>query len=130
MSGWKSLSRSWSKRWASCLVFGEKPLRPTKSRCAQRTEQRFRWISDWWRKYAAHQVSDVAATDPQDSLESSQLVAAALKLWHQGGAAAGDLRFWAPHAEMFDSPKAYALVIEALLDRKTLLVEWPCSCIG
>lgn len=95
-----------------------------------RTEERFRWISDWWRKYAAHQVSDVAATDPQDSLESSQLVARALRLWHQGGAAAGDLKFWAPHADMFDSPKAYALVIEALLDRRdfvggmALLVHW------
>ncbi|MEQ1825518.1 MAG: hypothetical protein ABL921_06210 [Pirellula sp.] len=95
-----------------------------------RTEQRFRWISDWWRKYAAHQVSDVSATDPQDALESSQLVATALKLWHQGGAAAGDLKFWAPHADMFDSPKAYALVIEALLDRRdfvggmALLVHW------
>lgn len=95
-----------------------------------RTEERFRWISDWWRKYAAHQVSDVNATDPKESLESSKLVATALRLWHQGGAAAGDLRFWAPHAEMFDSPKAYALVIEALLDRKdfvggmALLVHW------
>ncbi len=94
------------------------------------TEQRFRQISDWWRKYAAHEVSDVSATDPQDSLESSQLVARALRLWHQGGAAAGDLKFWAPHADMFDSPKAYALVIEALLDRRdfvggmALLVHW------
>jgi hypothetical protein len=97
---------------------------------SKKTEERFRWISEWWRKYAAHQVSDVGATDPQDSLESSQLVARALRLWHQGGAAAGDLKFWAPHADMFDSPKAYALVIEALLDRRdfvggmALLVHW------
>lgn len=96
----------------------------------KRTEERFQTISDWWRKYAAHQVSDVAATDSQDSLESSQLVARALRLWHQGGAAAGDLKFWSPHADLFDSPKAYALVIEALLDRRdfvsgmALLVHW------
>lgn len=95
-----------------------------------RTEQRFRTIANWWRKYAAHQVGDVSATDPQDALESSQLVSRALRLWHQGGASAGDIRFWAPHAELFDSPKAYALVIEALLDRKdfigamALLVHW------
>lgn len=95
-----------------------------------RVEQRFKSITNWWRKYAAHQVSDVSATDPQESLGSSQLVARALRLWHQGGAAAGDIRFWTPHAELFDSPKAYALVIEALLDRQdyvgsmALLVHW------
>ena len=100
------------------------------SELCKRTEERFRTISEWWRKFAAHSVSDVAATDSQDSLESSQLVARALRLWHQGGAAAGDLKFWAPHADMFDSPKAYALVIEALLDRgdfvggMALLVHW------
>ncbi len=97
---------------------------------SKRTEERFQAISDWWRKYAAHQVSDVAATDSQEALESSQLVSRALRLWHQGGAAAGDLKFWAPHADLFDSPKAYALVIEALLDRHdfvsgmALLVHW------
>ena len=96
----------------------------------ERTEQRFRTIANWWRKYAPHQVTDVAATDPQDVLDSSQLVARALRLWHQGGAAAGDIRFWTPHAELFDSPKAYALVIEALLDRAdfvgamALIVHW------
>lgn len=112
-----------SRLWREAAATNQEAL------CA-RTEERFRWISDWWRKYAAHQVSDVAATDPQDSLESSQLVSRALRLWHQGGAAAGDLKFWAPHADMFDSPKAYALVIEALLDRRdfvggmALLVHW------
>jgi hypothetical protein len=97
--------------------------------CA-RTEQRFKSISNWWRQFAAHEVSDVSATDPQDVLESSQLVSHALRLWHKGGAASGDIRFWAPHAELFDSPKAYGLVIEALLDRSdfvgamALLVHW------
>ena len=97
--------------------------------CAK-TEQRFKSISNWWRQFAAHEVSDVSATDPQDVLESSQLVSRALRLWHKGGAASGDIRFWAPHAELFDSPKAYGLVIEALLDRSdfvgamALLVHW------
>src|SRR5438874_5928235 len=53
-----------------------------------------------------------------------------MNVWHKGGAAAGDVAFWAPHAEMFDSSKAYALVIETLLDRgdyvatMALLVHW------
>jgi hypothetical protein len=94
------------------------------------TEARFRRISQWWRKFAAHEVSDVNATDPNETLESSQLVARALRLWNQGGSAAGDLKFWTPHANIFDSPKAYALVIEALLNRgdfiscMALLVHW------
>lgn len=94
------------------------------------TEACFRRISNWWRKFAAHEVSDVQATDPQVAFESSELVARALRLWHQGGAAAGDLKFWTPHAAIFSSPKAYGLVIEALLDRRDfvscmpLLVQW------
>jgi hypothetical protein len=94
------------------------------------TENRFRRIANWWRKFAAHTVSDIQATDPEVAFASSELVARALRLWHQGGAAAGDLKFWTPHAEIFDSPKAYALVIEALLDRRdfvscmALLVHW------
>ena len=112
-----------SRLWREAAATNQEEL-------AKKTEKRFQTISDWWRKFAAHQVSDVAATDSQEALESSQLVARALRLWHQGGAAAGDLKFWAPHADLFDSPKAYALVIEALLDRRdfvggmALLVHW------
>ncbi len=71
----------------------------------------------WWRKYAAHEVSGVEAIDPEEALQAAERVAAALNLWHKGGASVDDVRFWAPHADMFDSPKAYALVIGALLER-------------
>jgi hypothetical protein len=47
----------------------------------------------------------------------------ALNLWHRGGAAAADVAFWAPHAEMFDSPKAYGLVIANLLERGGLVTS-------
>jgi hypothetical protein len=96
----------------------------------QRVRMQFEGMASWWRQYAAHEVADLQATDPQDSVESAELVATALQLWHQGGAASGNIRFWAEHAEMFASPKAYALVIEALLERKdyigamSLLVYW------
>lgn len=96
----------------------------------EKAETDMRSLNDWWRKYAAHEVADLEATDPKASLESAELVARALQLWHRGGASAGDIRFWAPHAAMFDSPKAYALVVEALLERHdfvasmALLVHW------
>ena len=53
-----------------------------------------------------------------------------MRAWHEGGAAAGDLAFWRQHVEQFRSPKAYALVIETLLDHRdpvaamALLVQW------
>lgn len=93
-------------------------------------EARYREMAEWWRVYAAHTVEAVEAADPLESYESAKLVARALRLWHQGGAAAGDVAFWAPHADLFDSPRAYSLVISALLEREdyvpamALLVHW------
>ncbi len=87
-------------------------------------------IVNWWRQFAAHEVMAVDAVDADDIFQAAELVAQALNLWHKGGAATGDIEFWAQHAEMFDSPKAYALVIDALMqrgDHKTstaLLVHW------
>lgn len=93
-------------------------------------EMQLREGATWWRQFAAHEVSDLQATDPLETLDSAVLVAKALELWHAGDAATGDIRFWAPHAELFDSPKAYALVVESLLERNdfvasmALLVHW------
>ena len=53
-----------------------------------------------------------------------------LREWHQRGATSGDVAFWAPHVESFESPKAYALVVETLLGREdfvssmSLLIHW------
>lgn len=96
----------------------------------RRVADRFRAVSHWWRKYAAHEVSSVEAIDAADAFHAAELVAQALNLWHKGGAAAEDVRFWAPHADLFDSPKAYALVVRALLERDdfvssmALLMHW------
>ncbi|MAI73524.1 MAG: hypothetical protein CMM01_21850 [Rhodopirellula sp.] len=93
-------------------------------------ELRYREMAEWWRLYAAHTVESIEAADPLESYESAKLVARALRLWHEGGAEAGNVAFWAPHADLFDSPRAYALVISALLERQdfvpamALLVHW------
>ena len=90
----------------------------------------FRKLAEWWRQFAAHEVSSVEAIDALDAYHAAEHVAGALNLWHKEGAASGDIGFWAPHAQLFDSPQAYALVIEALLDRSDhvaamgLLVHW------
>jgi len=89
-----------------------------------------RQTADWWRQFAAHEVSSTEATDPDSIVAAAERVANALGLWRQGGAASGDLAFWSQHADMFDSPKGYALVIESLMDNgdyvasMALLVHW------
>lgn len=112
-----------SRVWREAAGQGRKEL------CEQ-VKRQFMSNAAWWRQFAAHEVSEVNATDPMESYESAELVAKALELWQAGGAATGDVRFWAPHAELFDSPKAYALVVESLLERNdfvasmALLVHW------
>lgn len=91
---------------------------------------RFTNLVQWWRKFAAHEVSSLQAVDAARVLNAAELVAEALRLWKEAGAAAGDVGFWARHAAIFHSPKAYQLVIDALLERKdtiasqALLIHW------
>ena len=98
--------------------------------CYQEMEGRYHEIAEWWRQFAAHTLDSIDAADPMVSFDSAKLVARALRFWHEGGAEAGDIRFWAKHADLFDSPRAYALVISALLERRdfvsamALLVHW------
>ena len=82
-----------------------------------RVSKEMRDLAEWWRQFSAHHIEELEATDPLESVDSAQTVADALQYWHQGGASNGDVRFWASRVELFDSPKAYALVIETLLER-------------
>ncbi len=96
----------------------------------QKIKTEFRQITNWWRKYAAHEVMSVEAVDADDIFDAAHLVARALNLWHKGGAETGNIRFWSEHAGLFDSPKAYSLVTDALMQRGDyatavgLLVHW------
>jgi len=90
----------------------------------------FEEFSMWWHQYATHDLSSVDSPSGDEAFAAARRVADALRLWHKGGAAAGDIAFWSPHVEMFDSPKAYGLVIQALLERNdfvttlSLLMHW------
>ncbi|MFT5303727.1 MAG: hypothetical protein ACI814_004547, partial [Mariniblastus sp.] len=112
-----------SRLWSEAAANDEADM------CAAIRKQ-FQAIVTWWRQYAAHEVMAVDAVDADDIFQAAELVAEALGLWQQGGAEAGDIGFWAQHADMFDSPKAYALVIDALMQRAdyqtstALLVHW------
>ena len=90
----------------------------------------FRQITDWWHPFAVHEVSSVDGFESQQVYVAAERASHALGLWHQGGASTGDIGFWAPHAEVFDSAQAFSRVVSALLDRDdcvasmSLLVYW------
>ena len=114
----------------STCGFTKRRPRPAKRPCNRRSPKTSpRWPAGGTSSPAI-EVDSVDGISGQATLESAQHVAAALRAWHEGGAAAGDLAFWRQHVEQFRSPKAYALVIETLLDHRdpvaamALLVQW------
>ena len=119
----ESILALYSRLWSQAAAQDETEM-------AARVRAEFESVVSWWRKYAAHEVMSVDAVDPEEVFDAADLVSKALNLWQKGGAEAGDIRFWAQHAQLFDSPKAYKLVIDALLQREdyttttALLVHW------
>jgi hypothetical protein len=87
-------------------------------------------LTRWWDKFASTEVPSVESISGLETLASAEQVAFAIHAWHEAGTAAGDVGFWRQHVEEFASPKAFALVIETLLDRRdpvaamALLVQW------
>ena len=92
--------------------------------------ERLNRLADWWDKFATTEVGSVESFSGRETRESADHVASALRAWHEAGAASGDLAFWRERAEQFRSPKAYALVVDALLEQRSpvaamaLLVQW------
>lgn len=87
-------------------------------------------LARWWDQFASTEVSGVNGFSGRVECESADQVAEALGAWHQAGTAAGNVAFWRQHAERFRSPKAYAMLVEALLEENdlvaamALLVHW------
>ncbi|MBO7679803.1 MAG: hypothetical protein J6S75_09055, partial [Thermoguttaceae bacterium] len=92
--------------------------------------ERMRDLADWWDQFGSTEISAVEGFSGQDVWQSAVIVANALKTWYQAGNAAGDIAFWNQHVTKFQSPKAYVLLAEALLNRKdsvssmALLMHW------
>ena len=95
-----------------------------------RAEEELRTFADWWHTFAAHEVGAVDSESAQQRLHAAANVADVVSRWVRAGAAAGDVAFWAPHAEMFHSPQAYVHVIDVLLKHRDpvasmgLLMHW------
>src|SRR5262249_13239473 len=92
--------------------------------------QRFHRMADFWDKFATTTVSDLPPVNGGESYESAMRVTQALAAWHREGKAAGDIAFWKRHVEEFQSPRAYAIVVDLLLRKNdtlaamNLLIEW------
>src|SRR5262249_4976157 len=76
------------------------------------------------------EVSDVHRVHGGETVASAEHVAKALARWHERGETAGDIAFWKNHLEGFQSAKAFALVVDALLAKNdfrasmALLMNW------
>ncbi|MCE9552243.1 MAG: hypothetical protein K8T91_02565 [Planctomycetes bacterium] len=100
------------------------------SEVSERLEVEMTRLATWWDKFATTSVSSVEGVAAGALCEAAAAVAEALAAWHGGGTTAGDIGFWRPYVARFDSPKAFVLVIDALLDRgdfvasMALLMQW------
>jgi hypothetical protein len=87
-------------------------------------------LGAWWDQYATASVSGVRRLVGKEIEVSTNLVAGALNAWHKAGAEAGNVKFWRMFVDQFDSPKAFQLVVESLLDRgdrvasMALMMQW------
>lgn len=91
---------------------------------------RFRHLAEFWDKFATTTVSDLPPVHGGESYESAVRVTEALAAWHREGVSAGDIAFWKRHVDEFQSPRAYAIVVDLLLRKKdalaamNLLIQW------
>lgn len=126
----ESIFASYAKAWNRAIALKNNAV-------IEAASHRFGNLARWWHQFAVHEVSAVDAVDPLNAYSAADRVAEALRLWHsedrgENGSArqGGNIKFWSPYAEMFNAPKAYALVVEALFEQDdlsaamALLVHW------
>jgi hypothetical protein len=96
----------------------------------EETTRNMRRLADWWDRFATVEVSEVPHVHGGEATASAEHVSGALARWHERGEASADLGFWREHLDNFNSPKAFALVIDALLHKEdyraalALLMTW------
>lgn len=90
-----------------------------------RLPDQFNKLVEWWDQFATEAVSGIRWVSGREAYTAAKKVADALSAWHKAGAGGGDLNFWRPYVEEFDSPQAYAWVIEALLEKHDLSAAMP-----
>ncbi len=93
-------------------------------------ESKFGQLAEEWDTYATSTVTDLPAVRGHESLKAAQHVSKALSEWRTAGESAGDISFWRDHVVHFESPRSFAQVVHALLERNDevaalgLLMQW------
>ncbi|HMO91972.1 MAG TPA: hypothetical protein PKD64_07205 [Pirellulaceae bacterium] len=115
-----------SKAWIVAAVESNDGL-------CEKVRTQFEDFAHWFRKFAAHEVDAVDSIDPLEIFEATRNVANAIRLWQRNldkRDSLGGIAFWSQHAELFQSPRAFALTIEAMIERADydtsmgLLIYW------
>lgn len=89
-----------------------------------------RRLAAWWDRFASIEVSGIRRVQGGEAAASAEHVATVLAHWRERGEATADLAFWRQHLGGFRSPKAFALVVDALLRKRdhraalALLMSW------
>lgn len=87
-------------------------------------------LAQWWDRFATVEVADVRRLHGGEIIASTDHLATTLARWHERGETAADLAFWREHLDGFQTPKAFAQVVEALLRKQdyraamALLMNW------
>jgi hypothetical protein len=87
-------------------------------------------LAQWWDQFASVSVGDVRRVHGGEATDAAEHVAEALAHWHAQGEASAGPSFWRQHLPDFHSPKAFALVVDALLRKRdyraslALLMNW------
>lgn len=74
-------------------------------------------LAQWWDRYATYEVSDLRRVHGGEASDSARYVAKTLAAWRERGEMTSDLAFWRDRLEDFRTPRAFALVVEAMLLR-------------
>jgi hypothetical protein len=113
----------YARLWSEAAARGDE-------RVGQELSRRIQALSEWWDRFAPTSVESIEAPSGAQAYTSAREVAEALAAFHQAGEAAGDIAFWRTRVASFDSAKAYALVVRALLEKPdrvaamALLMQW------
>ncbi len=113
----------YTRLWSEAAAREQGPLQEDLSR-------RMAKLTAWWDQFAGASVQSIEAFSGAEAYDSAREVAEALKAFHQAGAAAGDIAFWRKRVAHFNSPKAYAIVVNALRQKPdpvaamALLMQW------
>lgn len=119
----ESLLDAYSRALEEAAARGEKQI-------ADEISARYQNLAQFWDRFGTVTVEDLPRVAASEQLDSASHVARALAEWREAGESAGDISFWRRHVEHFQSSKAYAQVVSALLERRDrvaalgLLMQW------